>query len=91
MTMWGDGEELRLIPGDFLHVPAGTVHSYRLDSDYTTFVGLLSPGIFERFFRTLCDPDDARIFPIAAGPARFDRIMRNLGDLDLTLVDSVQP
>ncbi|MBD4684600.1 quercetin 2,3-dioxygenase, partial [Xanthomonas citri pv. citri] len=32
MTMWTDGQEIQLNPGDFLHVPANTVHSYRLDS-----------------------------------------------------------
>ena len=87
MTMWAHGSELKLLPGDFLHVPPGTTHSYRLDSNYTRFVGLLSPGIFEPFFRTLCDPYDAHIFPVTPGPARFDRVIQRLGDLDLTLVE----
>ena len=34
MTMWANDEEVQLTSGDFLHVPPGTIHSYRLDSPY---------------------------------------------------------
>ncbi len=86
MTMWAKGEELQLLPGDFLNVPAGTIHSYRLDAPFTRFVGLLAPGLFEPFFRTFCDPYDAYIFPQVPKPGRFDRVIKKLGELDLKLV-----
>lgn len=87
MTMWAGDREIRVLPGDFVHVPAGTVHAYRLDAPFTRFVGLLSPGVFEPFFRTLCDPSPDAIFPATPGPLRFDRVMATLSELDLTLVD----
>ncbi len=72
-------------------MPAGTVHSYRLDSHFTRFVGLLAPGIFERFFRTMCDPYDSHIFPQNPKPVRFDRVIQRLHELDLKLVGPPGP
>lgn len=86
MTMWAMGEEIEMHPGDFLHVPAGTVHSYRLDSHYTKMVGLLASGLFEPFFRILGDPYEHCMFPSQPMPLRFDRIIENLEMLDLKVV-----
>jgi quercetin 2,3-dioxygenase len=86
MTMWNGDEEVALHPGDFLHVPAGTVHAYRLDAPLTRFVGLLAPGLFEPFFRTMCDPCQDELFPVIPGQVRFDRVMQKLHELDLKLV-----
>lgn len=87
MTMWADGEEIRLNPGDFLHVPANTVHSYRLDSSYTKMVGVLVSGLFEPFFRTLGDQYEHHIFPAEPQPLRFDRVVANIHNLDLKMAD----
>ena len=86
MTMWANGEEMQLFPGDFLHIPPNTIHSYRLDSYYTRFIGFLTPGLFEPFFQTLCEPYDDYIFPIHPRPPRFDRVLQRLHELDLKLV-----
>ncbi|MCY9183161.1 quercetin 2,3-dioxygenase [Bacillus halotolerans] len=86
MTMWADGEEIQLNPGDFLHVPANTVHSYRLDSHYTKMVGVLVPGLFESFFRTLGDPYEGHIFPSEPQALRFDRVLQNIDTLDLKVM-----
>ncbi|AEI43413.1 quercetin 2,3-dioxygenase [Paenibacillus mucilaginosus] len=86
MTMWANGEEIRLQPGDFLHVPAGTLHSYRLNADYTQVVGLLVSGLFEPFFRTLGDPYEDHIFPSEPGPLRMDRVLSIIHELDLKVV-----
>ncbi|MDL0435891.1 MULTISPECIES: quercetin 2,3-dioxygenase [unclassified Niallia] len=87
MTMWADGQEIEMLPGDFLHVPAGTVHSYRLDSHYTKMVGLLASGLFEPFFRILGDDFEHYTFPSEAMPLRFDRVIENLDVLDLKVVN----
>ena len=88
MTMWSSGAEHGMQPGDFLHVPAGTIHSFRLDAHYTRFFSVLAPGIFEPFFHTLGTPYDGFIFPAEPGPARFDRLMQKVqaGELDLKVV-----
>jgi quercetin 2,3-dioxygenase len=74
-------------PGDFLQVPAGTTHSYRIDAAYTRFIGPLAPGLFEPFFRAMCEPFDGHVNPPIPGPVRFDRVMQQLGDLDLVLTE----
>lgn len=89
MTMWGSGEQHEMHPGDFLHVPAGTVHSFRMDAHCTRFFSVLAPGIFEPFFFTLGSPyNQGFIFPVEPGPARFDRLMQKVqaGELDLKVV-----
>jgi quercetin 2,3-dioxygenase len=83
LTMWVNGEEITLYPGDFLHVPENTIHTYRCDSHFTKFFGVLTPGIFEPFFRTLGDPTEDYVFPYEPGPLRFDRVLANLDNLDL--------
>ena len=88
MTMWANGEEHQLEPGDFLHVPAGTVHSFRLDSHYTSFFSVLAPGLFEPFFHILGSPYEGYIFPAEPGPNRSDRLLQKIqaGELDLKIV-----
>jgi quercetin 2,3-dioxygenase len=88
MTVWADGRELPFGPGDFLHIPANTVHSYRLDAPYTRFLGFLTPGLFEPFFYTVGDPYEAYIFPFEPSPFHFDRLMQAVqtGKLDLKVV-----
>jgi quercetin 2,3-dioxygenase len=91
MTMWAGDEEVALAPGDFMHVPPGTIHSYRLDSPYTKFVGFLAPGLFEPFFRAMCEPYAGYMFPATPGPVRFDRVMAHIAELDLKLVERPGP
>ncbi|UFH57161.1 cupin domain-containing protein [Spirosoma sp. KNUC1025] len=86
MTMWNDGQPIAMKPGDFLHAPALTKHSYRLDSPYTKFIGLLTPGLFEPFFDALCTPYPNHDLPEKPGPARFDRVLKKYGELDLYFV-----
>ena len=86
VTLWANGEELTLHPGDILHVPAHTVHSYRMESHYTKMIGILATGLFEAFFRTLGDVYDDYIFPSEPAPLRFDRVLQNLDILDLKVL-----
>lgn len=85
VTLWVDGEALTLLPGDFVYVPAGVKHKFRMDSHYTKFMGVLTPGSFEDFFRTLGDPYEYAIFPMEAAPYRFDRVMKRIAELDLVV------
>ncbi len=88
MTVWADGQEMSFQPGDFLHIPPNTVHSYRLDSPYTKFLGFLTPGLFEPFFRTIGDSYEQHIFPSVPSPFHFDQLMQAVqaGKLDLHIV-----
>jgi quercetin 2,3-dioxygenase len=91
MTMWIGDEEVALAPGDFVHAPPGAIHAYRTDAPYTNFMGILAPGLFEPFFRTLCDPYDDYIYPPQPLPVRFDRVIARLPELDLKLVERPGP
>ncbi|WP_462409517.1 quercetin 2,3-dioxygenase [Neobacillus sp. Marseille-QA0830] len=86
MTLWVDGEELHLQPGDFAYVPAGTPHRFRCDAHYTKFLGVLTPGAFENFFRILGDPYEYAIFPSEPAPYRFDRVIQRISEVDLILL-----
>lgn len=86
MTMWINGQEVKLNPGDFCQVTPGTVHSYRLDSPYTKFFGWLVPAVFEPFFRYIGDPTEAHVFAVEPPPFRFDRVMAHMDELDLNVL-----
>ncbi|MFE8596877.1 quercetin 2,3-dioxygenase [Archangium violaceum] len=86
MNMRVNGELLTLSPGDFVHAPARTIHAYQLESHYTRMVGLLTPGLFEPFFRILGDPYAGYVYPQTPPPFRFDRVLSKLNELDLKLV-----
>jgi len=62
------------------------VHSFRLDGHCNNFLGVLPPGLFEPFFRTLCDPYPGHIYPALPQLPRFDRLMPKLPELDLKFV-----
>ena len=91
MTMWVGDEEIELHTGDFVHAPPGTIHAYRLDGPHNNFPGVLTPGIFEPFFRTLCDPYEGYFYPATPPPVRFDRVIVKLSELDLKLVERPGP
>jgi quercetin 2,3-dioxygenase len=91
MTMRVNGETLALAPGDFVHAPARTLHAFQLNTPYTRFVGLLTPGLFESFFRILGDPYTGHVYPQTPPPFRFDRVLSRLGELDLKFVDPPSP
>lgn len=48
--LWINGEEVLLTPGDFVHAPAGTVHSFALAAHNTRMLGVLTSDVFEPFF-----------------------------------------
>lgn len=48
--LWANGQEVLLTPGDFLHAPAGTVHSFAIAAHNTQMLGLLTSDVFEPFF-----------------------------------------
>lgn len=56
-----NGEELLLTKGDFVHAPAGTVHSFAFDSHTTQMLGLLTTGVFEKFFDYMNTPTEAYV------------------------------
>jgi quercetin 2,3-dioxygenase len=87
MTMWANGEEVQLEKGDFLHVPAGTEHSFRLDSSYTKFIGFLASGLFEKFFRLLGEPYEAHNFPEVSKDLEFGRVLQHINELDLKIAN----
>jgi quercetin 2,3-dioxygenase len=78
---------LSLEPGDFLHVPPKTPHSFQLKKHDTRFLGFITPGLFEPFFHYLCDPFDGYRYPLVPPPFRFDRVIQHLAELDLTILE----
>ena len=87
MEMLAGEEYVTLHPCDFLHVPPGAVHSFQLKGNVTRFVGFLAPGIFEPFFRYLCQPFEGYVVPAVPPPFRFDGVIAHLNELDLKLAE----
>jgi quercetin 2,3-dioxygenase len=87
MEMYAGDGFVTLHPGDFLHVPPKTAHSFQLKKHDTRFLGFVTPGDFEPFFRYLCVPFDGYRYPLVPPPFRFDRVIQHLSELDLTILE----
>ncbi|MCC7342935.1 MAG: hypothetical protein IT170_17770 [Bryobacterales bacterium] len=70
-------------PGDFLHVPARTPHTFQLTGNNTRFIQFHAPGLNEPFFRYMCDPCEEYTFLQPAPPFRFDRVLAHMDELDV--------
>jgi quercetin 2,3-dioxygenase len=58
----GERQVRELGPGDFGYVPAGILHSYRIEADETRVFGVSTAG-FERFFGFLGEPTTDDHYP----------------------------
>jgi len=87
MKMFAGDRYVTLEPGDFLHVPPRTPHSFQLTKHDTRFLGFITPGHFEPFFRYLCEPFKGHRYPLIPPAFRFDRVIQHLAELDLTLLE----
>ncbi|HET7103908.1 MAG TPA: quercetin 2,3-dioxygenase [Terracidiphilus sp.] len=87
MEMFAGDGMVAIDPGDFLHIPPRTPHSFQLKKHDTRFLGMITPGHFEPFFRYLCDPFEGYRYPLVPPPFRFDRVIQNLNELDLTILE----
>lgn len=72
-----------LRPGDFLHVPARTPHTFQLTGNNNRFIQFHAPGLNEPFFRYMCEPCEDYTFLEPPPPFRFDRVMQHLAELDV--------
>jgi quercetin 2,3-dioxygenase len=85
--LWVNGKELLLTSGDFLHAPAGTVHSFAIAAHNTQMLGLLTSDVFEPFFDVTGVPtDDAVHTEGLIDPSVVMGGVRANPDLDLVVV-----
>ena len=71
-----DGET-RLAEGSFAFAPAGTPHTFRLDTSEASLLLLITPGAsgHEEMFADMGEPAAAHVLPEApAGPPDFERL-----------------
>jgi len=87
VSMTADKEEVSLRPGDFLHVPAGTPHTFQLTGNNARFIQFHAPGLNEPFFRYMCDPSEECTFVQPPPPFRFDRVIQHLAELDVKFLE----
>ncbi|MFF2113128.1 quercetin 2,3-dioxygenase [Rhodococcus koreensis] len=87
ILLHANGREITLTKGDFLHAPAGTIHSFAFDSHDTQMLGLLTTGVFEKFFEYMNVPTDAHVHT-EGGDMQFpaDGFARARAELDLEVV-----
>ena len=83
VSMTAGEEEVCLRPGDFLHVPPRTPHTFQLTGHNTRFIQFHAPGLNEPFFRYMCDPCEEYTFLQPPPPFRFDRVLQHLAELDV--------
>ena len=87
VSMTAGEEQVSLWPGDFLHVPAGTPHTFQLTGNNTRFIQFHAPGLNEPFFRYMCDSCEEHTFLQPPPPFRFDRVIEHLAELDVKFLE----
>jgi quercetin 2,3-dioxygenase len=86
--LWVNGEEVLLTPGDFVHAPAGTIHTFAVASHNTRLLGLLTSDIFEPFFDVTGVPTDDLVYTHGlVNPSTVMDGMRAHPELDVVVVD----
>ena len=83
VSMTAGEDEVCLRPGDFLHAPAFTPHTFQLTGNNTRFIQFHAPGLNEPFFRYMCDPCEEYTFLQPPPPFCFDRVLQHLAELDV--------
>jgi quercetin dioxygenase-like cupin family protein len=68
-----DGQPLTASTGSFVHLPAGTVHAYQVDSETARVLNVTTPQ-HEGFFHAAGEPARERILPPQA-PPDMDKLM----------------
>lgn len=87
ILLHANGTEILLTKGDFLHAPAGTIHSFAFDSNSTQMLGILTTGIFEKFFEYMNVPTDDHVHDeLADIPFPGEGFARARAELDLEVV-----
>ena len=73
MTFYlGDETPFAASPGSFVHIPSGTVHAFRVDSDTARYLIITTPRHVD-FYRAISDPAQSRTIP-PDGPIDMERI-----------------
>ncbi|MGO3151053.1 MAG: cupin domain-containing protein [Galactobacter sp.] len=83
-----NGQEVLLTEGDFLHAPAGTIHSFCMATHNTRMLGLLTGDIFEPFFDVTSQPANGDLVYTEGliDPATIPAAMMAHPELDVTVV-----
>jgi quercetin 2,3-dioxygenase len=77
VALWADDESRVMMSGDFGYIPPGTLHAYQLRGHYSTFVGPIVPGGWDRFFDLTGEPFGTAAFPQGPkGPPPFEKFGR---------------
>jgi hypothetical protein len=57
MEFWAGGETIRAGAGSFVHIPRGTMHTFKnVGTTPARFLGTVVPGGFEKFFLEVGEP-----------------------------------
>jgi quercetin dioxygenase-like cupin family protein len=63
MTFYlGNEQPVQGSTGSFVHIPGGTVHAFRVDSETARFLIITTPQ-HERFYRAIAEPAQTRSIP----------------------------
>ncbi|WP_129359568.1 cupin domain-containing protein [Rothia uropygioeca] len=88
VTLNVNERELVLSRGDYVHAPAGTIHSFAFTGHNTQMLGVLTTGVFEKFFDYMNTPTDARVQLENGGEPEFpaEAFVKVQAELDVEVV-----
>jgi quercetin dioxygenase-like cupin family protein len=76
LTFWVGDQKLEVSAGDFIHIPRGTVHSFKNGARPAKLFSTFSPAGIEGFFREAGEPvEDRSAPPPPVTPATIERFI----------------
>jgi len=84
ITFLVDGQEIRGVAGSIVTIPAGVVHSFRVDTETARGLNIYIPAGFERMIIEFGEPATERSLPprgrqLTASPENMRQLMAKIG------------
>ncbi|MGE6631911.1 quercetin 2,3-dioxygenase [Bacillus sp. NPDC077027] len=86
MILHLNGEEICLMPGDFVYIPPNTVHSYRLEAHSNKFLAFLLPGGIGKVFEQFGESGGPHICPYITKADQRIPTVETYADYDMYIV-----
>jgi quercetin dioxygenase-like cupin family protein len=92
VSFWVDGEHRLAASGEYVMLPRGLPHTFRVDSPTARMLNIVSPAGFEHFFSDFGEPAQALELPPAPdGPPDVARMQAVLADYGVQVLGPPPP
>ena len=86
ITVYRGEEMIAATAGDFMRLPRGVPHAFRVDSEQARLIDVVTPAGHENFFRLAGEPVEGLALPPMAGAPDMERLADAAARTDLEIL-----